>query len=198
VVEDTVILGDVPLRLADTAGIHFTEDPVEQIGVTRAREKLNAAQLALVVFDSSQPLNSEDKELIKAIKDTPAVAVINKSDLPAEINNEYIQSKFKHIVYISALSGEGMEELRNAVAELLKTAQLNPADGILYTERQRDDARNALDCVTEALLAVEHGMTLDAVTVSIEGAISALLELTGERATEAVVDEVFSHFCVGK
>lgn len=198
VVEDTVILGDVPLRLADTAGIHFTEDPVEQIGVTRAREKLGAAQLVLAVFDSSQPLNTEDKELIKAIKDTPAVAVINKSDLPNEINSEYIQSQFKHIVYISALSGEGLEELQHSVAELLKTSQLNPADGILYTERQRDDARNALECVTEALLAVEHGMTLDAVTVSIEGAISALLELTGERATEAVVDEVFSHFCVGK
>jgi tRNA modification GTPase len=198
VVEDTVILGEIPLRLADTAGIHFTDDPVEQIGVIRAREKLNAAQLVLAVFDSSQPLNDEDKELIESIQDTPAVAVINKSDLPTKINNEYIQLKFKHIVYISALSGEGLEELQQAVAELLKTSQLNPADGILYTERQRDDARNALDCVTEALLAIEHGMTLDAVTVSIEGAISALLELTGERATEAVVDEVFSHFCVGK
>lgn len=198
VVEETVILGEIPLHLADTAGIHFTEDPVEQIGVTRAKEKLNTAQLVLAVFDSSQPLNDEDKELIDSIHDTPAVAVINKSDLPSKINIEYIQSKFKHIVYISALSGEGMEELQQAVAELLKTSQLNPADGILYTERQRDDARNALDCVTEALSAIENGMTLDAVTVSIEGAINALLELTGERATEAVVDEVFSHFCVGK
>lgn len=91
-----------------------------------------------------------------------------------------------------------MEQLKNAVAELLHTAGLNPADGILFTERQRDAARRAEDSVSEAIVAVESGMTLDAVTVSIEGAISALLELTGERATEAVVDSVFHNFCVGK
>jgi tRNA modification GTPase len=91
-----------------------------------------------------------------------------------------------------------LQELKEAVAELLQTAKLNPADGILFTERQRDAARQAGECVSEALMAVETGVTLDAVTVSVEGAISALLELTGERATEAVVDSVFSHFCVGK
>ena len=69
---------------------------------------------------------------------------------------------------------------------------------MLYTERQRDDAKQALSCVEEAISAMEMGMTLDAVTVSVEGAVSALLELTGERATEAVVDSVFAQFCVGK
>jgi tRNA modification GTPase len=198
VVEDTVIFGDIPLHLADTAGIRFTDDPVERIGVSRAREKVKAAQLVFAVFDSSQKLNEEDKELISVIEDSPAIAVINKSDLPTLIDNKYINENFKHVVYISALSGEGLQELKDNVAELMQTAQLNPADGILFTERQRDAARNAGECITEALLAVEHGITLDAVTVSIEGAISALLELTGERATEAIVDSVFSHFCVGK
>jgi len=198
VVEDTVILGDIPLHLADTAGIHLTEDPVERIGVLRAQEKVRQAQLVLAVFDSSQELNREDRELIDVIEAAPAIAVVNKSDLPSKIDIEYIQDKFRQIVYISALSGSGLQELKDAVAKLLQTAQLNPAEGILYTERQRDAARRAGDCVTEALLAVKQGITLDAVTVSIEGAISALLELTGERATEAVVDSVFHQFCVGK
>ncbi|WP_312695450.1 tRNA uridine-5-carboxymethylaminomethyl(34) synthesis GTPase MnmE [Caproiciproducens sp.] len=198
IVEDTVILGDVPLRLSDTAGIHTTDDPVEKIGVDRARGKVREAQLVLAVFDSSRQLNGEDRELISAVQGSPAIAVVNKSDLPAEIDMQYIHKYFQHIVYISALSGEGLQELKDAVAEVLRTAELNPADGILFTERQRDAARQAGDCVREALLAVESGITLDAVTVSIEGAISALLELTGERATEAVVDSVFSHFCVGK
>lgn len=198
VVEDTVILGDIPLHLADTAGIHLTEDPVERIGVLRAQEKVRQAQLVLAVFDSSQELNREDRELIEVIEAAPAIAVVNKSDLPTKIDIEYIKNKFKQIVYISALSGSGLQELKDAVAELLQTAQLNPAEGILYTERQRDAARRAGECVTEALLAVKQGITLDAVTVSIEGAISALLELTGERATEAVVDSVFHRFCVGK
>jgi len=198
VVEDTVILGDVPLLLSDTAGIHLTDDPIEKIGVDRARGKVLESQLVLAVFDSSQKLGAEDRELISIIENSPAIAVINKSDLPTKIDIQYIINKFKHIVYISALSGDGLQELKEAVAELLQTAQINPADGILFTERQRDAARQAAECVTEALTAVETGITLDAVTVSVEGAISALLELTGERATEAVVDSVFSNFCVGK
>lgn len=198
VVEDTIILGDVPLHLADTAGIHLTDDPVERIGVLRAQEKVRQAQLVLAVFDSSQELNEEDRELVSSIGSAPAIAVVNKNDLFSKIDIEYINKYFKHIVYISALSGMGLQELKDAIAQVLQTAQLNPAEGILFTERQRDAARRAGECVTEALLAVEHGITLDAVTVSIEGAISALLELTGERATEAVVDSVFHHFCVGK
>lgn len=198
VVEDTVILGDVPLLLSDTAGIHMTDDPIEKIGVDRARGKLREAQLVLAVFDSSQELGDEDLELISVIETSPSIAVINKSDLTTKIDNQYINDRFKHIVYISAISGDGLQELKDAVAELLQTAQLNPAEGILFTERQRDAARQAGDCVSEALAAVEMGVTLDAVTVSVEGAISALLELTGERATEAVVDSVFENFCVGK
>lgn len=198
VVEETVLLGGVPLRLADTAGIRLTEDPVEHIGVLRAREKLQQAQLVLAVFDSSQELCGEDTELTKAVQEIPVIAVINKSDLPQKIDMEYIHNNYKHIVFISARSGDGLKELEHAVTILLQTAQLDPSEGILFTERQRDAARNAQECVGEALRAVEHGVTLDAVTVSIEGAVSALLELTGERATEAVVDSVFSHFCVGK
>lgn len=198
VVEDTVIFGDVLLNLADTAGIHMTDDPVEKIGVTRARDKVKSSQLIFAVFDSSQELNEQDYELISMIENVPSIAIINKTDLPTNIDIEYISSKFKHIVYISALSGDGLQDLKLAVADVLQTASLNPAEGMLFTERQRDAARKSRECMEEALEALINGITLDAVTVSIDGAISALLELTGERATEAVVDSVFSHFCVGK
>lgn len=198
VVEETVRLGDVLLHLADTAGIRLTDDPVESIGVTRAKDRMAAAQLVLAVFDSSQELNEEDYDLMEGIREVPCVAVINKSDLENKINIEYISSKFQHIVYISAVTGDGLEALKTAVAEVLQTSSLNPAEGMLFTERQKDAARRAGDCVEEALAAVAAGVTLDAVTVSIEGAVSCLLELTGERATVAVVDSVFSQFCVGK
>lgn len=198
IVEETVLLGGVPLHLADTAGIRSTSDPVEQIGVDRAKERVQTAQLVLAVFDSSQKLNEEDLALMEAVKDAPAVAVINKSDLENQIDLPYIEKIFQQVVYISALSGEGLEALKEAVTSILKTNELDPSGGILFTERQRDAARRALDCVQEASDALHAGMTLDAVTVSVEGAISTLLELTGERATEAVVDQVFAHFCVGK
>ncbi len=198
VVEETVLLGDIPLCLADTAGIHITNDPVESIGVDKAKNRIKTAELVFAVFDSSRELSDEDKNLIENIQQIPAVAVVNKSDLPAVADLDYIKKKFYHVVSISALSGDGLKQLEQAVADVLQTAQLNPADGILTTERQRDAAQQAKQALKEAIYALESGMTLDAVTVSIEGAVSALLELTGERATEAVVDSVFAQFCVGK
>ncbi len=198
IVEETVLLGEIPLRLADTAGLRFTEDPVESIGVEKARQRLASAGLILAVFDSSCALNAEDRELAEACRGIPSVAVINKSDLESKIDYSYIYDNFKHVVVLSALSGSGLEDLNREVAELLKTGALDPNEGILFTERQRDSARRAGEGIEEALNALRMGMTLDAVTVSLEGAVSALLELTGERASEAVVEQVFARFCVGK
>ncbi len=198
VVEDTVLLGGIPLRLADTAGIRATDDPVESIGVERALGRVRSAQLVLAVFDSSQELDDSDRTLARETENVPCVAVVNKSDLPQKMDYGYIKQRFKHIVYISAVTGAGLNSLQRAVADVLGTSKIDPSQGMLFTERQRDSALRAADCVKEALSSLEAGMTLDAVTVSIEDAVSALLELTGERATEAVVNEIFSRFCVGK
>lgn len=198
VVEDTVVLGGIPLRLADTAGIHETDDPVESIGVKRAYGRIRTSQLVLAVFDGSQELDVSDRELTEALAGTACVAVVNKSDLPIKIDMEYIHNKYSHIVILSASTGAGMDELSREVTDVLAAEKIDPSDGILFTERQRDAARRALECVEEALGALKSGMTFDAVTVSVEAAVSVLLELTGERATETVVDSVFHHFCVGK
>ena len=198
IVEETVLLGDVPLCLADTAGIHQTNDPVESIGVDKAKDRVKTAELVFAVFDSSRELSQEDKMLMEELQEVPTVAIVNKSDLQTVADLDYIKEKFSHVVFISAISGDGLKQLEESVADVLQTAKLNPSDGILSTERQRDAAQQAKESLAEAIYALESGMTLDAVTVSIEGAISALLELTGERATEAVVDSVFAQFCVGK
>lgn len=198
IVEETVLVGGVPLRLADTAGLRETDDAVEKIGVERARSRLKTAQLVLAVFDSSRRLGEEDKRLAHACRDVPAIAVVNKSDLESKLDYSYIEKYFQQVVFISARSGEGLEALSRAIGETLRTSQIDPNEGLLFTERQRDAARRAKESVEEAARALRIGMTLDAVTVSLEGAVAALLELTGERVTEAVVDEVFSHFCVGK
>ena len=198
IVEETVLVGGVPLRLADTAGLRETDDAVEKIGVERARSRLKTAQLVLAVFDSSRRLGEEDKRLAHACRDVPAIAVVNKSDLESKLDYSYIIKYFQQVVFISARSGEGLEALSRAIGETLRTSQIDPNEGLLFTERQRDAARRAKESVEEAARALRIGMTLDAVTVSLEGAVAALLELTGERVTEAVVDEVFSRFCVGK
>lgn len=198
IIEETVMLGDVPLRLSDTAGIRSTDDPVESIGVQRARDRLLSAGLVFAVFDSSVPLDDDDRELIDLLTGAPAVAVINKTDLEGRIDDGFIRDKIPHIVYISAKTGNGYDELERQVSEIVGTVGLDASQGILANERQKLDAQKALDSLNEAVSALDCGITLDAVTVIIEDAINSLLELTGERAHEAVVDKVFSRFCVGK
>ena len=198
VIEETVILGEIPLRLSDTAGIHTTDDPVERIGVERARSRIQKAGLVLAVFDSSRPLSDDDKELIDLLTDAPALAIINKTDLPTKLDTEYITQRIHHVIFISALSGNGTSELEKQVSEIIGTSNLDASQGILATERQRNSAEGAYNSLTEAISALSLSVTLDAVTVIIEEAINYLLELTGERVTEAVTTQVFSHFCVGK
>ncbi len=198
VVEETVQLGDVILRLADTAGLHETDDPVEAIGVERARSRLETAGLVLAVFDASQKLEEEDKRILEKLDGRPAVAVVNKTDLTPCIDEAFVRRHVPHVVTISAKQGQGMEQLKEAVCDVLGTDLWDPSAGMLANERQRDCVRRAQEAVKEALGAAQMGMTYDAISVSVDGAIDALLELTGERATEAVVDEVFARFCVGK
>lgn len=198
IVEDTVVVGDVILRLSDTAGLRETDDTVEKIGVDRARKRLEECGLLLAVFDNSRELDSEDIELLKSAKNVPAVAIINKTDLEQKLDVNYISNIISNIVYVSAKSGEGHEELVKAVEKIAGTENLNPSEGILSNERQRLAVSNALSSIKEARDALSLGMTFDAVTVSLEDAISQLLELTGEKASDEIIDRVFHNFCVGK
>ncbi len=198
IVEETVRLGDVTLRLADTAGLRDTADTVESVGVSRAKARMELAALVLAVFDGSEPLAEEDKRLASQLKNRAAVAIINKADKPLAIDTDWIATQFPHVVTLSAKEEQGVEALTAAVAVVTGIERLDAAQPVLSTERQRQCAADCLACLREAEEALAIGLTPDAVSVSIDGAINALLELTGERATEAVVEQVFARFCVGK
>ena len=198
VVEETVMLAGVPLRLADTAGLRDTDDPVESIGVRAARQRLETAQLVLAVFDSSQALEKEDRELMDALEGVPSIAIVNKTDLPSQIAVEEIQARFEKTVFLSAATGEGLEDLEQVLSEILDTKEFHPQEGVLFTQRQRADAQTALDSLREGEQALLGGLTLDAVTVCVEDALTALSALTGEHVSEEIVDRVFEEFCVGK
>ena len=198
VVEDTVLVGDVILRLSDTAGLRSTNDEVEKIGVEKARKRLEQCGLLLAVLDNSRELNDEDFSLLKEAKNVPTIVIINKTDLVGKLDTDKIADYCDNIIKVSAASGEGKEEIISAVRKIAGTDKLNPSEGILSNERQRTAVVNALRSVTEAKESLKNGMTYDAVTVSLEEAISAVLELTGERVSEEIVDRVFHNFCVGK
>lgn len=198
IVEETVTLGNNVLRLADTAGLHDTEDTVEKIGVDRTRQKLDRASLVLAVFDSSTEVDDGDMEIIKMCNGKNAVAIINKTDLNTKFNAEKINKNFENVVYLSAKDRNGIQELEKAIEKVLGTADFDTSAATLMNERQLACCKSALQSIDEAISALEIGMTRDALNVNIDVAVESLDTLTGEKATESVVNEIFSQFCVGK
>ena len=198
IVEDTVNVGGITLRLADTAGVRETEDVVESIGVDRAVKRLENAELVLAVFDASRPLTDADCKLIDLCKGKKAIGIVNKTDLDKNYLNGEIEENFLQTVFISAKTGDGKQALTNAVEELLGTADFDTSATAIVNERQKDCCKKALDALKDADNALMLGMTMDAVTVCLDSAIENLMILTGEKATELVVNEIFAQFCVGK
>jgi len=196
VIEDTVTVGDITLRLADTAGIHSTSDTVESIGVERAKDRIDTAELVLAVFDSTSPLDSNDIALLETVKDKNTIVVVNKSDLESKIDTTSFDGM--RTVTVSAKNNTGYESLSRQIAEISGAANLNPDTAVLIGERQRACAERALDAVNEAIDALTGGQTMDAVGVCVDDALAALFELTGKRVTNEVTDEIFRKFCVGK
>ena len=198
VVEETVLAGEIVLRLADTAGIRDTDDPVEQAGVQLARRRLESAQLVLVVLDRSEPLSEGDLALLASLAGRPAIAVLNKSDLPPQLEEKALAGLVSQTVEISARTGEGAENLIQAIAELLHLSDVDPSAPLWPMSGNGSACKKAATALEEAVQALEEGVTLDAVSVCLDEAIGPLLELTGRRVSDAVVDAVFAQFCVGK
>jgi len=198
VVEDSVRLGNLVLHLSDTAGIRESDDVVEAIGIRRAKEKIDSAALVIAVFDSSTPLDENDRQIIEKCKGKKAVAVINKIDLDETVTMPEIENAFNKTVYISAKNDSSLDTLENAVSELLGVSEFDSSAPILANIRQKNCCKAALFSIEEALFALQSGLTYDAVNVMIDSAVDSLLELTGKKATVEVVNNIFSKFCVGK
>ena len=198
VVEDIVLVGNVMLKLSDTAGIRDTDNEIEKIGVQKTFDKLNGAGLVIALFDNNEELNSEDIDLINKIKDMPCIAAINKIDLEDKVDKKYITYNIENVVYISAKQQDNIDELKNMIEKIAGTENFDPSAGIVANERQRNAIRNAVNSLYEAKESLAMGMTMDAITVSLQETIDYLLELTGEKAGEEIVDSVFHNFCVGK
>ncbi len=196
VIEDTVRVGDLTLHIADTAGLHQTADTVESVGISLAKERMAAAQLILAVFDCSDNLTDDDLDILNEIKGRNCLVVLNKCDKGSTLSPADFEGF--NVVSVSAKLGEGLKSLEEKICDICLEKKLDANAAVLISERQRDCAARAKESVDEAVSALCFGLTADAVGVCIDDAISALLELTGERVTNEVTDEIFRHFCVGK
>ncbi|MDR1410060.1 MAG: tRNA uridine-5-carboxymethylaminomethyl(34) synthesis GTPase MnmE [Oscillospiraceae bacterium] len=198
VLDATVRLGEIPLRLADTAGLRDSDSIVEQIGIKRAHERIAGSDLIFAVLDCSKPLAHDDKELLETCAGRKGVIILNKADLPQVIIADELVQYGKPIVRLCAKTGNGLDELRTVVEDLLGTADFDPNAAVLISERQRKCCAQAQANLAEAIAALQNGVTLDAAQILLDDALNALLELRGQTATEAVTAAVFSQFCVGK
>ncbi len=188
VLTERIRLGGITAELSDTAGRRDTLDPVEKIGVDRAAQAAANADIVLIVLDGSQPLTEEDRELLESA-DARSIIVINKSDLE-------MQLEVPGAIIISASNGEGVDEL---IREMEKRVAV--ADGMeerMTEQRHLELARRAIDAIGNACASIEAGMALDMAEIDLREALGALSEITGEDASEEVIDRVFKNFCVGK
>lgn len=197
-VEETVMVGDIPLLLVDTAGIRETDDVVEKIGVGRAKKSINDSDLNILILDASQPLTAEDLEIMKLCDASKTIVVLNKIDLGMKINLNDLSDFSGKIVEMSALNYEGEEEFRAMLQKVVAVSEVEPSEALISNERQFTAMKRALEMVSSAAEDLKSGITLDAVTVLIQNAASELMSLTGENVNVETVNKIFSKFCVGK
>ena len=198
IVEQAVQLGDIRLNLFDTAGLRETEDAIEAEGIRRSWKKLEEAGLILAVFDGSEPPSREDLALAQRCAGRPAIALVNKEDKPTQFDAELIAPYFAMVLPVCCREEGSRKVIAAAVARLLGTGSIDPHAASLSGQRQLSAALRARDAVAGALDAAVGGFGLDAVSVCVDDALDALCDLTGENASEAVIEQVFERFCVGK
>ncbi len=202
VIEHTASVGGVTLDLADTAGIHSTDDYVEKIGVERAKEKAQGSELLLCVFDSSVPENEQDLFIIECAINKNAIAIVNKCDKENALSADFekkLNSTFKYVVRASTKSKDGYDELCRIIKEIYELGEFDISnDAIISSARQYSAVSNALLCIAEARDALALGQTFDIVCFTLEKALSELDMIDARETSQELVNEIFSRFCVGK
>ncbi len=196
VLTERLSLGGVVTELSDTAGQRGTDDPIEKIGVDRARRAVAAADVVLVVLDAADELDESDAALVREA-DERAIICLNKSDLPPVLTAQQLRNMTDaKILEISAQTGSGISAL---IEELTRRVALDgERDGLMMARRHIELAQAAADSLERAVAAIDGGLPLDTAAIDIRDALERLTEITGENATEAVIDRVFRDFCVGK
>lgn len=201
VIEEYVNVRGVPLRLVDTAGIRETEDIVEKIGVDRSRQMLTEADLILLVLNNNEPLKDDDLALFEAVKDFEYIVIINKTDLEQQLDLEQVKeiAGSHSIVTTSLLQEEGIDRLESEIAQTFFDGDIDAGD-LTYVSNVRhiqllNQAKAALE---EAMNGLELGMPLDMVQIDVTRTWELLGEIIGDTASDALIDQLFSQFCLGK
>lgn len=204
ILEETVNIHGITLRLMDTAGIRSTEDVVEKIGVSRAKESAKNADLIIYVIDTSRPLDENDREIMELLRGKKAVILLNKSDLDSVVTREEVLEQLddlevQKMISVSAKEQTGIEELENALKDLFFEGKVTFNDEVCITNlRQKADLAEARESLLKVQESLEMDMPEDFYSIDMMSAYEALGAITGESVGEDLVNEIFSKFCMGK
>ena len=191
----------MPLRLVDTAGIRETEDIVEKIGVERSRKALSEADLILFVLNYNESLTESDYQLFEAIKNEDFIVIINKTDLEQHLDMDELKEMIGDhpIVQTSMVEQQGIEELEQKISELFFGGQVQSQD-MTYVSNSRHIAllKDAKSSINDAIHSAEEGIPIDIVQIDLIKTWELLGEVIGEEASESLIDQLFSQFCLGK
>lgn len=201
VIEETVTVGGIPLLLMDTAGIRESLDIVEQIGVEKSRSAMAEADLIFMVINQSEPLQEDEKQLLQQLQDRPLIVILNKSDLPAKVtaSDLGIAVPQDRIISTSMTRHEGIEQLAQAIASIFFNGEIEGGD-LTYVSNARHISllRQAKASLKEALQGTELTTPIDMIQIDIRNAWEYLGEIVGDTASESLLDQIFSQFCLGK
>lgn len=197
VIEEYINLEGIPIRITDTAGIRYTEDIVEKIGVEKSKEKLEEADLIILMLDISRDITEDDQIIIDKIKDKKYIALLNKVDLDMNISQD-ILSQLNNRISISAKTGEGIDCLKDEIKKLFFNGEIDSESLIISNTRHKQALYKAVENCDLALNKINANEYLDLISIYITAAMKALGEITGEELEEDLLNKIFSEFCVGK
>ncbi|MHB8069861.1 MAG: tRNA uridine-5-carboxymethylaminomethyl(34) synthesis GTPase MnmE [Desulfobaccales bacterium] len=199
-VEESITLGGVPVRLSDTAGLRPAQDRVEELGIKRTRERLAQADFVLYLVDGSLPLTAEARQDLGELGERPGLAVINKVDLPQKLAVADLEKATAlPNANISALTGAGVEPLKQQIVDLVLKGGLNTTGEMVTQARHQQHLRQCLDCLQRVRsLLEETEVRWELVALELQEAIRELGEITGQEVGDDVLDRIFSEFCLGK
>ncbi|MBU3217616.1 tRNA uridine-5-carboxymethylaminomethyl(34) synthesis GTPase MnmE [Clostridium estertheticum] len=198
-IEEYISIEGIPVKIVDTAGIRETDDIVEKIGVETSKQKINEADLVILMLDSSMDLSREDIEIIDYIKEKKYIVLLNKSDLGGKIDiSELRNLKSKYVTDISIKTGLGLDDLKNNIKDLFFNGEIK-TEGVFVTNNRHMQALiRAKENLESSLNALEYTAAIDLASIDIRNAWMNLGEITGEALDEDIIHKIFSEFCLGK
>ena len=201
VIEEFVNIKGIPLKIVDTAGIRATDDLVEKIGVEKSREQRKLADLALVVLDSSRPLDQEDIQILENIDQTKSLVILNKTDLDCKMDIEGLKSYVdpENIINISALKGHGIDLIHDRIEDLVFEGKISDSSDLMITNsRHRDAIYKSMISIGDAINSLNDRLPYDFIEVDLKDAWDSLGCINGDTIEEDLLDTIFSNFCIGK